>query len=54
LKRGAKETISVPFILPGVEEDTVITSLATFVSDNGPTRQAIASVSMIAEIQSLK
>lgn len=26
-------------VLPDVEEDTVITSLATLVSDNGPTRQ---------------
>ncbi|WP_446483090.1 DUF7948 domain-containing protein [Cohnella xylanilytica] len=46
---GADETIRVPFVLPDVEEDTVITSLATFVSDNGPTRQAHASVLVIAE-----
>ncbi|MFK4168748.1 SBBP repeat-containing protein [Paenibacillus lautus] len=46
---GAQETIVVPFVLPDVEEDTLITSLATLASDNGPTRQASASVLVIAE-----
>jgi uncharacterized repeat protein (TIGR01451 family) len=46
---GADGMIRVPFVLPGVEEDTVLTSPVTFVSDNGPTRRASASVLVIAE-----
>ncbi|TCN01339.1 putative repeat protein (TIGR01451 family) [Paenibacillus sp. BK033] len=46
---GACETIRIPFVLPEVEEDTVLVSPATLVSDNGPTRQASASVTIIVE-----
>ncbi|WP_164779778.1 DUF7507 domain-containing protein [Paenibacillus kobensis] len=46
---GAIETLRIPFVLPEVEEDTVIVSPATLVSDNGPTRQASASVTVLAE-----
>lgn len=46
---GAVENIRIPFILPDVEEDTIITSLVSFVSDNGPARNATASVLVIAE-----
>jgi uncharacterized repeat protein (TIGR01451 family) len=46
---GAVETLRIPFILPDVEEDTLIVSPVTLVSDNGPTREASASVTVIAE-----
>jgi len=46
---GAEEIVRVPFQLPDVAEDTVLTSPVTFVSDNGPTRRATASVRVIAE-----
>ena len=46
---GASETLRIPFVLPDVEEDTVIVSPVTLVSDNGPTREASASVRVIAE-----
>lgn len=46
---GACETLRIPFILPDVEEDTDIISLATLTSDNGPTREAKASVIVTAE-----
>lgn len=46
---GAQETIRVPFVIPDVKPDTVITSFATLVSDNGPTRKASASVLVLAE-----
>lgn len=46
---GATETLRIPFVLPEVEEDTVIVNAATLSSDNGPTRQASASVRVIAE-----
>lgn len=46
---GAVENIRIPFILPDVEEDTIITSPVTLTSDNGPTRNATASVRVIAE-----
>ncbi|WP_343861257.1 DUF7507 domain-containing protein, partial [Paenibacillus motobuensis] len=49
LEPGAQETLHVPFVLPNVKENTVITSPVTFSSDNGPTRQASASVLVIAE-----
>lgn len=46
---GADENIRIPFILPDVEEDTIITSPVTLTSDNGPTRNASALVRVIAE-----
>ncbi|MFF2480671.1 SBBP repeat-containing protein [Paenibacillus sp. NPDC058071] len=46
---GAVEIIRVPFKLPEVEEDTVIVSPVTFVSDNGPPRSATASVRVVTE-----
>ncbi|MBB3125652.1 putative repeat protein (TIGR01451 family) [Paenibacillus rhizosphaerae] len=46
---GAIETLRVPFVLPDVKKDTIIISPVTLVSDNGPTRQASASVEVIAE-----
>lgn len=46
---GAEETIKVPFVLPEVEEDTVISSLVTFAADGGLIRQANASVTVIPE-----
>ncbi|MBB6690382.1 DUF11 domain-containing protein [Cohnella xylanilytica] len=46
---GASETLRVPFVLPDVEEDTVIVSPVTLVSDNGPVREASASVKVLAE-----
>nr|WP_255654254.1 CARDB domain-containing protein [Cohnella sp. REN36] len=46
---GASEIIRVPFVLPNVQQTTVITSPVTFSSDNGPTRRASASVLVIAE-----
>ncbi|PWW08663.1 putative repeat protein (TIGR01451 family) [Paenibacillus cellulosilyticus] len=49
LEVGACETLRVPFVLPDVDEDTVIVSPATLTSDNGPTRTARASVQVIAE-----
>jgi len=39
----------VPFVLPDVEEDTVIASPVTLVSDNGPAHEASASVKVLAE-----
>lgn len=49
LEVGACETLRVPFVLPDVDEDTVIVSPATLTSDNGPTRMSSASVQVIAE-----
>ncbi|MNG38853.1 hypothetical protein D3C84_1267040 [compost metagenome] len=46
---GACETLRVPFVLPEVEEDTVIVNSVTLVSDNGPTREATASIIVIPE-----
>ncbi len=45
---GASETLRVPFVLPDVEEDTVIVSPVTLVSDNGPAREASALVKVLA------
>ncbi|GMK41265.1 hypothetical protein PCCS19_43210 [Paenibacillus sp. CCS19] len=49
LEVGACETLRIPFVLPDVEEDTVIVSPASLTSDNGPTREASASVIVTAE-----
>lgn len=49
LEVGACETLRVPFVLPDVEEDTVIVSPATLTSVNGPTLTASASIQVIAE-----
>ncbi|MBB6731544.1 DUF7507 domain-containing protein [Cohnella zeiphila] len=46
---GACETLRIRFVLPDVEEDTVIVNSVTLASDNGPTREASASVKIIAE-----
>ncbi len=46
---GAIETLRIPFVLPDVEEETVIVSPVTLVSDNGPAREASASVTVIPE-----
>ncbi|WP_165280022.1 DUF7507 domain-containing protein [Paenibacillus protaetiae] len=46
---GACHIIRVPFVLPDVDEDTLIASPVTLVSDNGPAREATASVRVIAE-----
>ncbi|SFD52365.1 conserved repeat domain-containing protein [Paenibacillus catalpae] len=46
---GASETLRVPFVLPDVEEETIIVSPVTLVSDNGPLREASASVTVIPE-----
>nr|WP_260986720.1 SBBP repeat-containing protein [Paenibacillus terrae] len=48
---GAIETIQVPFVLPNVNQTTVIISPVTFSSDNGPFRTASASVEVIVEAQ---
>lgn len=46
---GAIETIQVPFVLPNVNQTTVIISPVMFSSDNGPFRTASASVEVIVE-----
>jgi uncharacterized repeat protein (TIGR01451 family) len=46
---GAVETLRVPFVLPNVKQTTILTSPVTFSSDNGPTRLASASVTVIVE-----
>lgn len=46
---GACETLQVPFVLPDVEEDTVIVNSVKLESDNGPTREASASITVIAD-----
>ncbi|MGO4374274.1 hypothetical protein AB4Z21_26680, partial [Paenibacillus sp. MCAF20] len=46
---GACETLRVPFVLPDVEEDTIVVNSVMLVSDNGPTREASASVTVIPE-----
>ncbi|CAM3230149.1 SBBP repeat-containing protein [Paenibacillus lupini] len=46
---GARETLRVPFVLPEVEEESVLVSPVTLLSDNGPTRTASASVTVIPE-----
>ncbi|MFG1735531.1 SBBP repeat-containing protein [Paenibacillus sp. 843] len=46
---GACETLQVPFVLPDVEEDTLIVNSVKLTSDNGPTREASASVTVITE-----
>ncbi|WP_127592735.1 hypothetical protein [Paenibacillus lautus] len=46
---GACETLQVPFVFPDVEEDTLIVNSVKLTSDNGPTREASASVTVITE-----
>lgn len=46
---GACETLQVPFVLPDVEEDTLLVNSVRFVSDNGPTREASVLVTVISE-----
>ncbi|MUT67491.1 SBBP repeat-containing protein [Paenibacillus sp. NEAU-GSW1] len=46
---NADEIIRVPFVLPEVEEDTVLTSTVFAVSDNGPPRQVSVSVRVITD-----
>lgn len=46
---GADVTLRIPFILPDVDNDTVITNTVTAESSNGPTVMASASVTVIED-----